>query len=359
MTRTNGERVVRRRRGGGGAEGEGADALRDAGRPGAERLQRVLADAGIASRRACEALIEKGEVRVNGMVVDRLPVFVTPEDRVEYRGVVVQQQEKGGGKGKGGERLVYVMVYKPGNTVSTVWDPEGRRTVLDIVKHPSGVRLFPVGRLDYDSRGLLLMTNDGELANRLTHPRYEVHKTYRVLVKGRIEDEQVGELERGIYLAERREGETVGAKRTGRVELRVVKRDATRTVMDITLTEGRNRQVRRMLAGVGHPVKKLVRTKIGPLELKGLALGEWRELTRDELKALKAAAKGGGAAKAARAPSARTRIVGAKGAGRSKRDGSEMLGKRRPAGEAAKKGKGGRGGTGRGKSGGGRGAGGR
>jgi len=323
------------KRDGAAAAREGVDPLRDADRPGAERLQRVLADAGIASRRACEALIEKGEVTVNGEVVNRLPAFVTPTDRVEYRGLVVRQEVRRDGMRKGAERLVYVMVYKPGNTVSTVWDPEGRRTVLDIVKHPSGARLFPVGRLDYDSRGLLLMTNDGELANRLTHPRYEVHKTYRVLVKGRVEDEHVGALERGMYLAERKDGETVGAKRTGRVELRIVKRDGTRTVMDITLTEGRNRQVRRMLAGVGHPVKKLVRTKIGPLELKGLALGEWRELTREELKALKAAAKGGGAAEAV------------------KRQGTARAGKKKvggrgsaPAGGGQKRSTGGRGASG-------------
>ncbi len=344
MTRTDGQRGRGRRR----AEAEaGDDPLRDASRAGAERLQRVLADAGVASRRACEALIEKGEVTVNGVVVDRLPVFVTPEDRVEYRGLVVRQEA---GRRKSGERPVYLMVYKPSNTVCTVWDPEGRRTVLDIVKHPSGARLFPVGRLDYDSRGLLLMTNDGELANRLTHPRYEVHKTYRVLVKGRVEDGEVEELERGMYLAERKEGETVGAKRTGRVEIRVVKRDATRTVMDITLTEGRNRQVRRMLAGVGHPVKRLERTKIGPLELKGLALGEWRELTREEIKALKSASRGGGAAEPVKS-AARARSAARTGGVVRGRSGGG-----RPGTGGARRGPGARG-TGRGESGGRRGGG--
>lgn len=350
MTRTDGQRGGGRRK---ASAGEGEDPIRDASRPGAERLQRVLADAGVASRRACEALIEKGEVTVNGVVVNRLPAFVTPEDRVEYRGLGVRQEAT---KGRGGDRLVYVMVYKPSSTVSTVWDPEGRRTVQDIVKHPSGARLFPVGRLDYDSRGLLLMTNDGELANRLTHPRYEVHKTYRVLVKGRIEDERVGELEQGIYLAERKEGETVGAKRTGRVEIRIVKRDATRTVMDITLTEGRNRQVRRMLAGVGHPVKRLERTRIGPLELKGLALGEWRELTRDELRALKAAAKGGGAAEPVRsAGRARAAKAGGGAAPRARRPRGGKPGGPRAGGRsgAQRSGPGGRGKPG-GRSGGGR-----
>jgi len=185
---------------------------------------------------------------------------------------------------------VYVLLHKPRQCVSTMLDPEGRRTVADLVKHPSGARLYPVGRLDYDTSGLLLMTNDGPLANRLTHPRYGVHKTYRATVKGRLEPEEVAELEKGVFLAERKSGQTVGAKRTMPVRMTIASRDRDRTVLELTLQEGRNRQVRRMLASVGRPVRKLVRIKMGPLKLKGLAVGEWRELTRTELGALRKAA---------------------------------------------------------------------
>ena len=163
---------------------------------------------------------------------------------------------------------------------------------MDLVDHPAVSRLFPVGRLDYDTVGLLLLTNDGNLANRLTHPRYGVAKTYRAVVKGMLEQEQIERLEKGIYLAERREGRTVGATRTAHVGLTIAKRDRERTILEITLSEGRNRQVRRMLASVGCPVKKLERIAMGPLKLKGLQRGAWRELTRDEVQSIRRAARG-------------------------------------------------------------------
>lgn len=262
--------------------------LRDASRPGAVRIQRFMADAGVASRRACEALIEEGRVTINGECVTELPLFVVPgTDRIEVDGEPMRLHFD---TTRPVERLIYVMLNKPRATVTTVFDPDGRRTVVDLVQHPSGVRLFPVGRLDFDTMGLVLLTNDGELANRLTHPRYGVHKTYRAIVRGRIEDDQIEELERGVFLAERREGRTVGAKRTAHVQMKIVKRDATRTMLELTLEEGRNRQVRRMLAKVGHPVKKLTRVGMGPLRLRQVTLGQWRELTRDEIRALRAAA---------------------------------------------------------------------
>src|SRR5690606_28672856 len=167
----------------------------------------------------------------------------------------------------------------------------GRRTVMDLVDHPARARLFPVGRLDYATRGLVLLTNDGELANKLTHPRYGVHKTYEAVVKGVLPDDAVAQLERGIYLAERKEGRTVGAKRTAHVDLKIIKRERERTTVEITLREGRNRQVRRMFAGIGHPVKKLTRVAMGPLKLKGVALGAWRELDTREVNALQKAAR--------------------------------------------------------------------
>ncbi len=280
--------------------------LRDASRPGAVRIQRFMADAGVASRRACEALIEEGRVRVNDVKLTELPIFVVPgEDRIDVDGeplrINLPDRPSTGRKQRttktvAGERLIYVMLNKPRNTVTTVYDPDGRRTVIDLVDHPTGARLFPVGRLDYDTMGLVLMTNDGDLANRLTHPRYGVHKTYRALVKGWINDDALGELEEGVYLAQRQEGRTVGAKRTAHVQMRIVKRDETRTLLELTLEEGRNRQVRRMLAKVGHPVKKLTRVGMGPLKLTKVALGEWRELTRDEVSRLKKAAGAAGAA---------------------------------------------------------------
>jgi 23S rRNA pseudouridine2605 synthase len=241
------------------------------------RLQRILADAGYGSRRACEELIESGAVRVNGELVDSLPAWVSPAlDTVVVNGKPLKQPE----------RHLYIMLFKPRGVVSTNSDPEGRVRAIDLVKHPARPRLFPVGRLDLDSSGLLLLTNDGELANRLTHPRYEVHKGYEVTVGGALTDAEVKKLEAGIFLHDRA-GE---GKRTSETQLRILKRDRTRTMMYLELREGRNRQVRRMLLRVGHPVKKLRRIRMGPLELKGLAVGEWRELTAKELALLRKAA---------------------------------------------------------------------
>lgn len=251
---------------------------------GKVRLQRVMADAGIASRRACEEMIQSGLVTVNGEIVRELPVLVDPEeDRIVVEGRPLPKRDP----------RIYIMLNKPSRTVTTNADEPGanRRTVIDLVEHPAAKRLFPVGRLDFETLGLLLLTNDGELANRLTHPSYGVAKTYRVVVRGKLADEDIASLEEGIYLAERKEGRTVGAARTARVQLEIVKRDRDRTTLHLTLKEGRNRQVRRMLAGVGYPVKKLERISMGPLKLKGLARGEWRELTRDEVRSLREATK--------------------------------------------------------------------
>lgn len=273
----------------------------DRGTGGGVRLQRVMADAGVAARRACERMIEKGRVRVNGKVVRALPAFVDPRrDEIMVDGRVLAQPE----------RLVYVMLNKPPKTVATVRDEPGmdRRTVSDLVQHPSGVRLFPVGRLDYETRGLVLMTNDGDLANRLTHPRYGVHKIYRAEIKGFLDDEALTRLSRGIYLAERRDVGSRGARRTAEAGLELVHRARDTTVIDIRLGEGRNRQVRRMFAAVGCPVKRLTRVGMGPVRLKGLAVGQWRELTRQELNALRRVAAGTDTGSAgSRGPSSRGR----------------------------------------------------
>ena len=158
---------------------------------------------------------------------------------------------------------------------------------MDLVNHPSGVRLFPVGRLDMDTSGLLLLTNDGDLANRLTHPRYHLQKVYELTVRGSLDETEVRRLEQGLFLGDRSRR---GVEKTGRSRLKLLKRDRNRTHLIMDLREGRNRQIRRMLARVGHPVKRLRRIQIGPLRLKGLRVGEWREPTSGELAALKRAA---------------------------------------------------------------------
>lgn len=250
------------------------------------RLQRILADAGIAARRSCETLIEQGRVEINGAIVDFLPAFADPSaDRIAVDGVPIKRRT----------RRLYVMLNKPTRTISTSADEAAfdRRTVLDLVDHPAADRLFPVGRLDYDTTGLILLTNDGDLANKLTHPRFGVTKTYHAVVKGALTDDDASEIARGIYLAERKAGKTLGASRTARVGVSVFKRDRDRTVLELQLTEGRNRQVRRMLAAVGCPVKKLERVAMGPLRLTGLPRGAWRELKRSEIETLRRAVRRG------------------------------------------------------------------
>ncbi|MDZ4830653.1 MAG: pseudouridine synthase [Phycisphaerae bacterium] len=245
------------------------------------RLQKVLAEAGYGSRRACEDLIEAGAVTVNGEQVDALPAWVDPEeDKIKVNGKPLKQKE----------RHLYVMLFKPRGVVSTNSDPEGRVRAIDLIKHPARPRLYPVGRLDLDSSGLLLLTNDGELANRLTHPRYEVHKGYEITVGGTLTDDEIGILEAGVFLHDKDED---GGRKSDS-KLTIMKRDRSRTMLYMELREGRNRQIRRMMQRVGHPVKKLRRVRMGPLQLKGLAVGEWRELTTRELSALRKAARRGG-----------------------------------------------------------------
>ena len=242
-----------------------------------ERIQKVLAASGVASRRDCEQMVSDGRVRVNGVTLDGLPAWVDPaQDRIEVDGRLLRRAE----------RHVYIMLFKPKGVVCTNEDPEGRRRAVDLIDHPLKARIFPVGRLDMDSSGLLLLTNDGELANRLTHPRFEVHKTYEVTVSGRLDDAAVKRLSEGVFLPERDEPGT----RTGRSRLKLLGRDGTRTALLMELREGRNRQIRRMMLRLGHPVRRLRRVAMGPLRLKGLGVGAWRELTSAELRELREAA---------------------------------------------------------------------
>ena len=233
---------------------------------GRERLQKVLARAGIGSRRVCEDLIDEGRVTINGTVAtlgDRVDPKV---DAVDVDGVRV-------GIAPG---LVYYLLNKAAGTVTTAADTHGRPTVVDVV--PSEPRVFPVGRLDLETEGLLLLTNDGELAHRLTHPSFGVDKEYVAQVEGRPGRGAVRQLREGVELDD---GPTAPAK------VSLVAPD----VLKLTIHEGRNRQVRRMCDAVGHPVVRLVRTRIGPLRDTRLAPGEWRELTQDEVRALERAVR--------------------------------------------------------------------
>ena len=250
------------------------------GSPDRVRLHKVLAEAGVASRRACERLIAEGAVEVNGVPVTTTPTWIDPaRDRVAVNGTGVRLSP----------RHIYVLLFKPRGVVCTSGDAEGRPRAIDLVDHPAGARLYPVGRLDVDSSGLLLLTNDGELANRMTHPRYNLPKIYEVTVSGDVSLDTVKRLEKGLFLGGRRSGT---ASHTRGSSLKLVKRDRNRSRLVMELHEGRNRQIRRMMAQVGHPVRRLRRVGFGPIKLKGLRVGEWREPTSVELAALKRAAFG-------------------------------------------------------------------
>lgn len=275
-----------------------------------------MADAGIASRRDCERMIEEGLVEVNGTLVADLPAWVDPEsDRIVVDGKVLPPPA----------RHIYIMLNKPTRTLTSSRDEPGsdRTTVLDLVNHPGAGQLFPVGRLDYETTGLLLLTNDGDLANRLTHPRYGVPKTYRAVVKGRVELDAIAALEDGVKMTDRKDGRTIGASKTGPVEVAIVHREADSTVLEVMIREGRNRQVRRMLALLGFPVKKLERIGMGPLQLKGVQRGFWRELTRIEIGALRrAAAQADKASKRGETVARPGRAVDRTGGGKDRRRGS-------------------------------------
>jgi len=227
------------------------------------RLNAYLARAGVASRRGADELIKAGRVTVNGKP-GRLNTFVQPQDRVELNGRALEPQP-----------LAYVLLHKPAGTVTTARDPNGRPTVVELVDHT--VRVVPVGRLDADTTGALLLTNDGELAHRLAHPRYGVEKVYEAEVEGEPSDDELERLRTGIELDD---GPTAPgeARRLGpsRVEL--------------TLHEGRKHQVKRMLAAVGHPVTRLHRSRYAGLTLEGLERGEWRELEPGEIARLQSLA---------------------------------------------------------------------
>lgn len=273
---------------------QGYNHARTTGSRGAQgvRLQRVLAAAGVGARRACETLIEEGHVQVNGKTVKRLPAFVDPEnDRITVDGRPIARHQK----------PVWIMLNKPARVLSTTEDEAGRTTIMDLIDHPARPRLFPVGRLDFETTGLVLLTNDGEIANRLTHPRYGVPRTYRAEVKGTLDAAGLAALQRELIKQQRKDDKRA-QRETGRlrpspagvsrVELTITGREPGRTVIHITLREGRTGNIASMLAGAGANVRKLERIAVGPVLLTGVASGRWRELERHEVRALRAAAAG-------------------------------------------------------------------
>jgi 23S rRNA pseudouridine2605 synthase len=234
-----------------------------------ERIQKILARGGIASRRAAEQLITAGRVRVNGRIVTELGAKADPRrDRVEVDGKRVVA-----------EQAVYVVLHKPRGVVSTMSDPEGRPTVRELLADVGG-RVFPVGRLDFATSGILIATNDGEMADGLLHPRKAVPKTYVVKVKGVMQPDDLDVWRNGVRLED---GMTLAA------EAKMLRHEGDKTWIELTIREGRNQQIRRMGEATGFPVMRLARVSFAGVDLEGLPPGRWRAMTRDELVQLKKA----------------------------------------------------------------------
>ncbi len=239
-----------------------------------ERLQKIIAAAGVTSRRKAEQLISSGQVSVNGQLVTELGTKADPEhDHIRVAGKLL----------RGPERHVYLLLNKPKGFVTTAADPEGRPTIMDLLQGLK-TRVYPVGRLDYASEGLLLLTNDGELANSLTRAASHVPKTYLVKVSGRPSDEALAKLRSGVVLREPGKPPV----KTAPAKIRLSS-DAPNPWYEVTLIEGRNRQIRRMFEEIGHPVEKIKRVRYGPLELD-VAPGQYRRLEPEEVRQLQAAA---------------------------------------------------------------------
>ena len=226
------------------------------------RIHKYLAHAGVASRRHAEEMVAAGKVTVNGRVATVGKIIESDTDVVAVEGKKVAIDKI----------LVYYLLNKPRGVVSAVTDPDGRRTATSLV--PGGHRLYPVGRLDYDSEGLMLLTNDGDLAYQITHPKFEINKTYHVLVKGVMNEKSVGYLESGV---------TIEGQKTAPAVVTIVEAQPNNTWLDITIHEGRNRQIRKMCEAVGYPVMRLIRTHLGPWELGDLGSGKYRTLKPEDV----------------------------------------------------------------------------
>jgi 23S rRNA pseudouridine2605 synthase len=233
------------------------------------RLQKFLADCGVGSRRACEALIRSGKVRVNGELAF-IGQSVNPDvDAVEVNGKIVSPKR---------QKFVYLLLHKPRGYLSTVFDPQKRKTILDLVKITE--RVYPVGRLDKDSEGLVLLTNDGDLAYRLMHPKFQVEKTYEVWVKGVPTNEVLEKLRKGILLED-------GMTASCQASIKKNSEGKEKALLEIKLHEGKKREIRRMMEKLGHPVLSLCRVAMGPLVLSNLPSGKWRKLSLKEVQNLK------------------------------------------------------------------------
>ncbi len=229
------------------------------------RLQKYMADCGVASRRASEQLILEGRVTVNGVTVTELGTKVEEGDKVQFDGVTITPQKK----------KVYIMLYKPDKVMSTASDPEGRTTVLDLVDEK--VRLYPVGRLDYHTEGLILLVNDGDAAYHLTHPKFEIEKEYLAVIQGEISREEVLKLQAGVI---------IDGEKTAEAKVRVTEITDHTTSLSVIIHEGRNRQVRKMFEAINKKVIHLTRVRHGELMLSGLKPGQWRHLTDKEIEYL-------------------------------------------------------------------------
>lgn len=233
-----------------------------------ERLQKVIAHSGYTSRRKAEQLIVDGRVKVNGKVITELGVKVGPNDKIEVDGIPLEKEEK-----------KYILLYKPRGVISSVKDDRGRKVVTDLIGDEIEVRLFPVGRLDYDTSGLLLLTNDGDFAQKIIHPKYKIDKVYIAKVNGILSREELKQLKFGVI----HNGEKLRC-----VNARVIKTDRSKrkSIVELILHQGKNRQVRRMFESLGYRVEKLKRERFGPITLGNLNAGEYRELTPYEVKQL-------------------------------------------------------------------------
>lgn len=231
------------------------------------RINKYIAQAGIASRRKADELIANGNVKINGAVMKEPGYDVEEGDKVEVNGRVIENQNK----------MVYVLLNKPFGVITSAKDEKDRTTVMEFVKDIDE-RLFPVGRLDYNTTGALIMTNDGNLTYRVTHPRHELGKTYRALVKGILSAEKVRKLRNGV---------DIGGYVTSKAKVQIIKGGQNSTVVEITIHEGKNRQVRKMFAAVGNPVQELERVAIGTIRLGHLRPGHYRKLTKEEVEYLK------------------------------------------------------------------------
>lgn len=230
------------------------------------RLQKYLARCGVASRRACEKLIEQGKVAVNGTVVTTLGSKVVPGDTVTVDGAPVKEESK----------KVYIMLNKPEGYVTTVSDEQGRSTVMELVEDVHQ-RVYPVGRLDFNTEGLLLMSNDGDFTMKVTHPSHKMDKVYQAVVSGVPNHFDIEKLERGVY---------IDGVKTAKAKASLISAEGGRALVELTIHEGRNRQVRKMFDAIGYPVVKLKRVAIGNIVLGNLPLGKWRHLNPNEVKYL-------------------------------------------------------------------------